>query len=287
VSAEIIVEALTSGCSTRMEYESFIFSGGERHVRLFDYSHLRAFPDAGCPIRITAHLRSNEAIMELLLVCDALRRLYPDNKLSLRCPYLPYARQDRVMQLGESLSLKVLCNLINGLEFEKIEVWDVHSDVSLALLDGNVEHKGCETFVPLVPAVYDPNGVVLVAPDAGASKKVGKVARVVGRSMVQASKKRDTRDGSITATEVFSDHIGNQHFLIVDDICDGGRTFIELAKVLRPLTDGNIFLYVTHGIFSKGIDPFRGLIDGIYCPNTFARDLKDDMLRSLSMEVPR
>jgi ribose-phosphate pyrophosphokinase len=287
VSAEIIVEALTSGCSTRMEYESFIFSGGERHVRLFDYSHLRAFPDAGCPIRITAHLRSNEAIMELLLVCDALRRLYPDNKLRLRCPYLPYARQDRVMQMGESLALKVLCSLVNDLSFEKIEVWDVHSDVGLALLEGNVEHKGCEMFVPLVPAVYYPEDVVLVAPDAGASKKVSKVARAMGKPMVQASKKRDTRDGSITATEVFSEHIGGRNFLIVDDICDGGRTFIELAKVLRPLTDGKIFLYVTHGIFSKGVEPFRGLIDGIYCPNIFDRCMENDILHSIPTEVTR
>jgi ribose-phosphate pyrophosphokinase len=68
---------------------------------------------------------------------------------------------------------------------------------------------------------------------------------------------------------VYSEHVRDHNFLIVDDICDGGRTFIELAKVLRPLTNGSIFLYVTHGIFSQGLDVFKGVIDHIYTANLF------------------
>ena len=54
-------------------------------------------------------------------------------------------------------------------------------------------------------------------------------------------------------------------FLIVDDICDGGRTFLEAAKILKEETTGKLFLYVTHGIFSKGIDELLEHYEHIYC----------------------
>ena len=104
---------------------------------------------------------------------------------------------------------------------------------------------------------------VLVAPDAGAIKKVLKVAQVTGLPMVRADKIRDVNTGAITETVVYSDHIKDKSFLIVDDICDGGRTFIELEKVLRPLTDAYVYLYVTHGIFSKGLEPL-GCFNKVY-----------------------
>jgi ribose-phosphate pyrophosphokinase len=82
--------------------------------------------------------------------------------------------------------------------------------------------------------------------------------------------------GNITATKVDSNtstFVGsNKRFLIVDDICDGGRTFTELAKVLKKWTDMPVDLYVTHGIFSKGMSVFDGLIDNIYCANPWFED---------------
>ena len=62
--------------------------------------------------------------------------------------------------------------------------------------------------------------------------------------------------------EVFGDVTGKS-VLIADDICDGGRTFIELAKVLKERGAAHIHLHVTHGIFSKGKAVFEGLIDTV------------------------
>ena len=56
-------------------------------------------------------------------------------------------------------------------------------------------------------------------------------------------------------------------FYIVDDICDGGRTFIEIAKYLKEadsIDSSRIHLMVTHGFFTKGLGVFDGLIDHIY-----------------------
>lgn len=189
------------------------------------------------------------------------------------------------MEKGEALGVKVMCDLINSLNVESVEVWDVHSDVALALLN-NVTNYGPETFVQMIP-VSKPN-TILVAPDAGAIKKVFKVAKGLGFEMVTASKHRSTKDGSITDTEVHCPHAyaGDRDFLIVDDICDGGRTFLELAKKLKPLTTGKILLYVTHGIFSKGIQPLEDIFDGIYVAKPFPGvDLTHPLLHVLPVGV--
>ena len=263
---EIVIEE-----GRKITYDLVHFSGGELQPKVKENI------GKGERVYITAYLTSSEKIMELVLLVDSLRRLCGDGiEMHLLCPYLPYARQDRVCATGESLSLKVMCDIINNLKFKSVTVWDVHSDVSLALLN-NAYSTHQRVFVSRV--FLNRSNTVLVAPDAGAIKKTLETAKALGLPMVRADKIRSVEDGAITGTVVYSDHIGDKDFLIVDDICDGGMTFIELAKALRPLTNGKIYLYVTHGIFSKGLDVFNGLIDGIYTANPFpAVDLNNPIL---------
>jgi ribose-phosphate pyrophosphokinase len=245
-------------------YSKLIFSGGEVQVKLtshplgFDYIWIEAF------------LFNSNDVLELLLLTDAIRRQYVHEKppIKVLIPYLPYARQDRVCAKGEALSLSVMANLINSQDYAVVEVWDAHSTVTLAKIK-NVINVHQSSFLHFVPK----KNVVLVSPDAGAVKKTSEASKAYGLPMVTASKIRDVNTGEITGTEVHSGHIGDKDFLIVDDICDGGKTFVELAKVLRPLTNGNVLLYVTHGIFSKGLQVFDGLIDHIYCANRFPSPL--------------
>ncbi len=253
-------------------YSLLRFSGGELQPKVLDVV------GNGELVYIRADLTSSDNIMELVLLVDALRRTAGGEiEINLICPYLPYARQDRVCASGESLALKVMCDIMNGLKFAAVTVWDVHSDVSLALLN-NVYNTHQRVFVGRI----NWKNTVLVAPDAGAIKKTMETAKALGLPMVRADKIRSVEDGSITGTTVYSEHIGDKDFLIVDDICDGGRTFVELAKVLRPLTNGKIYLYVTHGIFSKGLDVFNGLIDGVYTANPFPQvDLSNPILTLL------
>jgi ribose-phosphate pyrophosphokinase len=242
-----------------IRYESLKFSGGEIQVKLLSPIEMSG------DLIISAHLTSSDSIMELALLVDAINRIMGEyTPMSLICPYLPYARQDRVCAKGEALSVRVVANIINSLNFVSVEVWDVHSDVALAVLN-NVKNIPQTRFVSKI----NWNNTILVAPDAGAIKKTMEAAKVMNLPMVKADKIRDVRDGSITGTVVHSDKVDDKNFLIIDDICDGGKTFTELAKVLRPLTTGNIWLYVTHGIFSKGLEVFDGLIDHIYTANPF------------------
>ena len=270
------------------EYTTLKFSGGEIQVRLTDGEDIS--PNRSNSAYITAKLTDSDSIMELANLVDAFRRCDSHIFLHLVCPYLPYARQDRVCAPGESLALRVMCDLINNMKFESVEVWDVHSDVSLALL--NASHNiGPERFLgKVIEDAYEAKReLVLVSPDAGAVKKVTKVAKEFDLPMVTAMKHRDPKTGEITGTEIhIPKELTDKEFLIVDDICDGGRTFIELAKAIRTAAPKvtAVGLYVTHGIFSKGLDVLTAAgIDYIYTANPFpAVDLANTALTVVEQE---
>lgn len=277
------ISVSVTGSSNPIAVSNFVFPGGEIQVKIDE-------PVTEQYVTVKAIITSSDEIMTLLLLTDALRRAYKGfDKLiiSLELPYVPYARQDRVMVEGEALSISVFCKLINSQNYDSVTIWDPHSDVTPALLDRCEIKTQADVLLddlPLGrewPRVYDPKieneliknfteNTVLVSPDAGANKKVWDAAKRIGfGQVVRADKVRDPATGKITGTVVYGEHIGNKNFLILDDICDGGYTFIQLAKELRALTNGKIILYVTHGIFSKGLDVFKGLVDEVYCANSF------------------
>lgn len=244
------------------QIKAFNFPGGECHVTLL--------PEIVTPKTvIKGILNSSNEIMALLLTVDAIRRILPDVNLELMIPYFPYARQDRVCNQGEALSIKVMADLINGLRCDRIMIIDPHSDVTPALLNNcqvitqaDILNESC-----LKEKLLKDNWI-LIAPDTGAQKKTFAVAKRLGLSDVFCgSKIRDTKTGKILTT-TFHDDVKGRKVLIVDDICDGGKTFIELAKVLQEKKAQEIALYVTHGIFSKGLNLLRPYFGQIYCYHT-------------------
>jgi ribose-phosphate pyrophosphokinase len=239
------------------------FPGGEVHVQLDD--------DEMSRYEHRANLWSSDDVMRMLLVNNALQPRVGD--ITWTIPYVPYARQDRRANEGEPLSIQVMANLINSMGAAEVKIWDPHSDVTPALIN-NV------TIVPQEQLVHRMIGHAhydaVVAPDAGAAKKALKVAQRIGSTLIQAHKIRDTVTGQITGTRLL-DPVNNTMFriLVVDDICDGGRTFVELGRLLRgALPDaGGIDLYVTHGIFSQGLGSLADIYDRIYCPNPRSPDI--------------
>lgn len=244
-----------------LPYKMFHFPGGEIQIRLGTNKAIYH------RYTIDARITDAEGLMELLLITDALRRQENTRRglaIDLNLPYIPYARQDRPCVPGEALSLKVFADIINAQNYRQVQVYDSHSPVALALLDRVVEVPACN----LVARIAKPEWI-FVAPDAGATRRVSECAKLLKAPMVQAIKSRDPATGEITKTKVLSEHVGDKTFLIIDDICDGGRTFLELGIELRKLTTGPIYLYVTHGIFSKEFEVFKDIIDRIYCANVW------------------
>lgn len=231
------------------------FAGGEWNVKVPYF----ILPE-NKTVTIVAHIRSGD-VMQLAILADAIRRIHRDVKIRLDIPYLPYARQDRVMTEGESLALKVFCDFINYLKFDEVTVDDCHSDVGIALLT-NVnwikQYPSSESGVDM--GVYD----AVVSPDAGAMKKATHIATTAKKDMIVATKNRNVKTGEVSKA-YFSGDVKGKNLLIVDDLCDGGRTFIQLATALKENGAKRVDLYVTHGIFAYNAKVnLAAIIDNVY-----------------------
>lgn len=245
---------------------SFVFPGGEISVKV-DIDRHKEY-------NVKSIIRSSNNLIELLMIADAIKRA-ASRIYKLEIPYIPYARQDRVCNPGEAFSLKVFADLINGIEAARVIGWDAHSEVTGALINNYKDISQAEILEPHRDLF---RGMTVCAPDGGAMKKAFKVSQMLNAPLITANKIRNIRTGEIEKTEVNQD-VPKEVF-IVDDICDGGRTFIELAKVLRDKGAKTILLFVTHGIFSKGLEVFDGLIDQIYTTNSYC-EIKHDKLTIL------
>ncbi len=233
----------------------FLFSGGEVHVKVGKHTD--------CDLICTDYTMNG-----FMSVCEhneVLRRR--GLSVNLTYPYFPYARQDRVMNEDEPFSLKIFCDLLNSQNFESVTIYDPHSDVTPALLNNCEIINQWDIARMTLPQEYF-DDCIFVSPDAGAYKKLSKLIAEDSRIAIGV-KNRDSQ-GNITHTAVFSPTpIEGKKCVIVDDICDGGRTFIELAKALKLQGAKSVILYVTHGIFSKGLDELKKHIDRIHTTNSF------------------
>jgi ribose-phosphate pyrophosphokinase len=220
------------------------FAGGECHVKLHE-SYIE-----GDSVRIVTRLNSSDDLMYLCLVADALRNSGVKT-IQAFIPYMPYARQDRVMVPGEPLSVKVVAGIINSLDFDKVEIFDAHSDVVVALLN-NCKNISNHEMVRHFLSRLSLKEFVLVSPDLGAFKKVDKLAQEIKFTgeLVTGIKVRDLSTGEIIKSDVLTDDLKGKACVIVDDICDGGRTFIELASALKEKNAGELYFIASHGIFS-------------------------------------
>lgn len=207
--------------------------------------------------RVLLRPRSIDTFMAAMFWFDQMdARGWPLPALIL--PYFPGARQDRLNPTGDALfTAKSIAREINLRGFPSVTVIDPHSDVVPALVDRCV-------VVPLVDAIPLPSDryTAVISPDAGAEKRAAKVAQRLGVPLVHAWKTRNVTDGILSGfgIEPLTDEIRAGRFLIVDDICDGGGTFLGLSGVLNARAD----LAVTHGIFSKGIDVMVDRFERVY-----------------------
>lgn len=232
------------GTENNIDYNFFTFSGGEPHIKII--SKLEKVAE----VTITHRIQSFNDMGTLLLATNALKNM-GIKKLHVVLPYFPAARQDRLMVSGEPLSVKVYADIINAQNFESVTVFDPHSEVTPALLN-NCKVIDNHKFIEHITKQLSDN-LLLISPDGGALKKIYKVAAYLQNyEVVECSKSRNVKTGQLTGFKVYAEDLQGKDCLIVDDICDGGGTFLGLAKELKAKNAGNLYLAISHGIFSKG-----------------------------------
>lgn len=267
------------------------YPGGERRIVIPEL--LKMFKKIEHPMNIQdiiicARIKSPSDLIDLIL-CDEIVENFkaPYTEKILICPYFPYAREDKRSEPGVAFSLKAICNLINHMNFSCVKVLDPHSGILYALLNnvqpiprtplwyGAVSDIAKEINTPL-SAKFTTNTRVIV-PDYGAVERTNNFCKAFNSSVhlyfnqIQCSKERDPNTGKLSGFKVHAtaNQCRNKHAIIVDDICDGGGTFIGLAKELDKLGFKKKFLIVSHGIFSQGYRHLFKYYDKIYTTDSW------------------
>lgn len=275
---------LSDNATSDIKYSISKFPDGQQDVVLdVTGANLSGTTTAGTSwalgVTISSRFNSFKDLELIICAVKALRRLGV-KEIHLYVPYMLGARSDRKFQKGgTSYLVDVVAPILNSLNFESVKAIDAHSDICEAVINNFVG----ETNVSLVRwglrqlGILGDESVVLVSPDAGALKKIYNVAKDINYQgpVVIGSKHRDVISGKILSTNVDLGDLNlaeKRHFVIVDDICDGGRTFIELAKVIKDkytgYSDSKVSLIVTHGIFSAGINVLYTELDNVVTTNS-------------------
>ena len=205
------------------------------------------------------HYENDAELFKLICLVKTMRDMYKGVRIDLFMPYLPNARQDRVKNPEDVFTLKYFCEIINSLEFDTVFVTDIHSNVSLALLDRVREikpwayiHKALTsiTFMETGDVMHEDReecykNLLLFYPDEGAMKRY---SGEMGMPYLFGVKDRDWKTGQIKRLNLAGDvsMIEGKNILIIDDICSKGGTFYYAAKELKEAGAANIYLYVTH-----------------------------------------
>lgn len=233
-----------NGRLSKFEVDAFFFPGGEPHVNAPDTEEVR---DARFVVRLYGGSFEDVA----LAVCIAKVLLsHGSDDIDIFAPYFPGARQDKAEPFTYDLYYEFLYQY-----FTNILVVDPHSPVTARLEAvkvlptpelplGLFEYKstawgGAKTFC-------------MISPDEGATERTRAIAARYNLPVVQARKVRDPED-NFRIKSIECDPIPYDYAIVVDDICDGGGTFLGLADA-TGLNREQLRLWTTHGIYSKGTD---------------------------------
>jgi ribose-phosphate pyrophosphokinase len=191
----------------------------------------------------------------------------------LNVPFLPYGRQDKPITNTSTFAERTFSKMINAMKFDRVLSFDVHG---VTTIDNLQKLSANET----IKTIFTDNGYdVYCYPDGGACE------RYLHEPSVNGLKIRDQKTGKIIDYQLvteYEDSTGHTHgvnvegkkVLIVDDILDGGATFIELMKLLKNVKVGEVGLYTSHAIASKGYDHLKEAgISNFYTTNSLIKNI--------------
>jgi ribose-phosphate pyrophosphokinase len=278
------------------KYEISRFPDGQQSIRLIEngyntFGSLRE-SDKQHGIMIKSRLNAFSDLELIICATQALKEVGVKN-IELYIPYCIGARSDRkFMEGGINYVKTVIAPIINSQCYNKVTILDPHSDVLEACINNfekldNINLVSFALVDYFLSKVFETwsaenfENVRFISPDAGALKKVFHVAEAVKyrKEVIIASKHRNLETGKIDYTNVpMSVNDADKDVFIIDDICDGGRTFIEIAKAVdevrklssavHPVHHGKNYLIVTHGIFSAGYAQLGEYFETIYTTNS-------------------
>lgn len=270
-------------------YQRFAYPAGELQVRFTDGEMVRAIRHAG-EVTALARIRKPDEIIELALLVDAILGIAPHKRIRLVLPYLPYARADRRFSEGDCHGIATMAKMLFSMSVDQVVSLDVHSPEAekwIVLRQVSAD-SFIEQAVNQFAQKFGSHAINVLLPDAGAVGRY-KIPTITGCNtfridveIFNATKKRDAVTGTLSGFEV--PQMPVHPTLIVDDICDGGGTFIGIAEQLPFIPD--LALYTTHGIYSRGLQPLAKWFKQLYTTNSFKPSYAYDPMLTVMDCIP-
>lgn len=252
----------------------FKFPDGQPHVTI----------DADCSlyseVSIRCSIRNPDELFDLLMIHDVLSR-YENLEINLYIYWLFGARMDRAIDNKQPSTFKIIKEILYP-RFKHVFVLDLHNHDAF---------PECSQIFPsssIQSALKDFGECDIFFPDKGARERYKHFYLFEGMNILHGQKKRNPETGKLSGFELADGEKKSDSILIIDDLCDGGGTFVgQHENVLKPMGYQRVGLYVTHGIFSKGIEVLD-CFDAIYSTNSFVFGQSEDkkiFLRKYSKKI--
>lgn len=190
---------------------------------------------------------TNEYIMELLIMIDALKRASA-KMINVVIPYFSYARQDRKARSREPITARLIANLLERAGASRILTIDFHSPQAQGFFDIPVDHL---TGIPILADYFKKKSIedlVIVAPHNGGVVRARKVANILNVPLALIDRRRPEHD----ETEIMHiiGNIEGKNAIIVDDLIDTAGTITTGANALINNGAKSVFACCTHAVLS-------------------------------------
>ena len=193
----------------------------------------------------------NDNFMELLILCDALKR-GSANSVNVIMPYYGYQRQDRKDYSRAPISARVIANCLEAQNISRVIVFDLHAGQIQGFFSSSTPFDNLyveSNFIDyIINNKFDLEKLIIISPDEGGMKRAVRVSNKLGVGMGTIYKERS--EANVVNTMSLMGNVENKICIIVDDMIDTGGTACKASKLLKENGAEKIYMFVCHGIFS-------------------------------------
>jgi ribose-phosphate pyrophosphokinase len=196
---------------------------------------------------------TNDHLMELLIIIDALRRASA-RRVTAVIPYFGYARQDRKPGPRTPISAKLVANMIERAGADRVLTIDLHAGQIQGFFDIPTDNLFAAPV--MVRDIkdnkdrFDGSEVCVVSPDVGGVVRARALAKRIGAPLAIVDKRRE-RAGVSEVMNIIGE-VEGMSCILVDDIVDSGGTLCNAAEALLDAGAADVSAYITHGVLSGG-----------------------------------
>jgi ribose-phosphate pyrophosphokinase len=193
---------------------------------------------------------ANTNLMELLIMCDALKRASAGS-INAVIPYYGYARQDRKSQSRVPITAKLVADLIEAAGATRVISMEMHAGQIQGFFDVPFDHLyAAPVLLEHMRRRFDGDAenVVIVSPDAGGAERARAYSKRIGASLGIVDKRR-LKANVAEIMNVIGD-VQGKTAVLVDDMIDTAGTLTMAANALIDKGATRVYSYATHGVLS-------------------------------------